>query len=122
MIGYTLLGSNHLERARAFYGAFLGAMGATALLESPRLSLYGRTPEQPMLGVCTPYDEQAAQPGNGNMVALAAGSRERVDQLHELALTLGGSDEGRPGERFPGFYMAYFRDPDGNKLALFHKD
>ena len=53
-------------------------------------------------------------------VALAAGSREGVDALHASALGLGASDEGAPGERMPGFYGAYFRDLDGNKLCACH--
>jgi predicted lactoylglutathione lyase len=42
--------------------------------------------------------------------------REQVDAVYAKAIELGGSDEGAPGERFPGFYAAYFRDLDGNKL------
>ena len=56
------------------------------------------------------------------MVALQADSRAEVDRLHALALELGAADEGAPGLRGPeklGYYFAYFRDPDGNKLALF---
>ena len=121
MIGYTLLGTDHLDRAREFYSAFLGAMGATPQLESHRLTLYGREAGQPMFGICIPFDEQPATAGNGNMIALPAGSQEQVQCLYALALELGATDEGAPGERFPGFYMAYFRDPDGNKLALFHQ-
>jgi len=121
MIGYTLLGTDHLDRAREFYGAFLAAMGATPQLQSHRLTLYGREPGQPLFGICTPYDEQPATAGNGSMVALPAGSQEQVRRLHALALELGATDDGAPGERIPGFYMAYFRDPDGNKLAVFHQ-
>ena len=43
-------------------------------------------------------------------------SRDEVDRLHARALALGGSDEGAPGQRSEGFYAAYFRDLDGNKL------
>ena len=50
------------------------------------------------------------------MGALGAASREQVDAVHAKALELGGSDEGAPGQRYPGFYAAYFRDLDGNKL------
>lgn len=52
------------------------------------------------------------------MVALEAKDRAQVDALHARALELGGTDEGAPGERFPGFYAAYFRDLDGNKLNI----
>jgi predicted lactoylglutathione lyase len=53
------------------------------------------------------------------MVSLAASGPEQVNAVHAKALELGGTDEGAPGERFPTFYGAYFRDPDGNKLCAF---
>ena len=73
-----------------------------------------------MFAVCTPHNEQAPNPGNGNMVAFTPGSKELVDKLHAKALELGGSDEGEPGQRMDGFYGAYFRDPDGNKVCFCH--
>jgi predicted lactoylglutathione lyase len=53
------------------------------------------------------------------MVALEAKDKAQVDRLHKLALSLGGADEGAPGQRSDGFYAGYFRDPDGNKLNAF---
>ncbi len=53
------------------------------------------------------------------MVALEARDSAQVDRLYEIALANGGSDEGAPGVRGGGFYAAYFRDPDGNKLNAF---
>jgi len=54
------------------------------------------------------------------MVTLRVNSRETIDELHALAIKLGGTDEGAPGPRGPGtFYAAYFRDLDGNKLNFF---
>lgn len=50
------------------------------------------------------------------MVALGASNREQVDAVYNKAIALGGSDEGAPGQRSPGFHAAYFRDLDGNKL------
>jgi predicted lactoylglutathione lyase len=85
-----------------------------------RAAFYGAGKGQPMLGVCLPFDKQAATPGNGNMIALPGGSREGVDKLYAKALELGATCDGQPGERMPGFYGAYFRDLDGNKLAFFH--
>ena len=63
-----------------------------------------------------PFDGKAATRGNGTMVALAMDSKEKVDALYNLAMSLGATDEGKPGQRFDGFYAAYFRDLDGNKL------
>lgn len=70
-----------------------------------------------VLGVLLPYDRNAATIGNGSMVALGMPSREDVDAFHAKAISLGAVDEGAPGERGPGFYMAYFRDLDGNKFC-----
>lgn len=120
MIGYSMIGTNDLEKAKAFYGALLGEMGAKVLMDVGRGAFYGVGMGKPMLGVAIPFNKQAAAPGNGNMIALAAGSRENVDKLYAKAISLGANDEGAPGERMPGFYAGYFRDLDGNKLAFFH--
>ena len=56
------------------------------------------------------------------MAGIAVDSRETVDRMHRKALELGGADEGAPGLRAEGgegFYAAYFRDLDGNKLNFF---
>lgn len=78
--------------------------------------------DKPMLCVFRPFDGQPATVGNGVMAGLAADSREAVDRVHRKALELGGIDEGSPGLRAEGgdgFYAAYFRDLDGNKLDVF---
>ena len=67
-----------------------------------------------------PFDGQPATIGNGSMVALQAKDADQVRRLYEIALANGGVDEGAPGPRGDdGFYAAYFRDPDGNKLNAF---
>ena len=76
-------------------------------------------PDQPGLSVTRPWDGNPATAGNGTMVALAVDSKERVDEVYAKAMELGGSDEGPPGTRMEGFYAAYFRDLDGNKLNVF---
>ena len=119
MIGYTCVGTNQLERAVAFYDDLLGLLGAKPLFKSDRGVGWGVSPDQPMFSVLQPFDGQAATVGNGCMVALAASHPEQVQALHARALALGGSDEGAPGPRGTGFYGAYFRDLDGNKLAAF---
>jgi predicted lactoylglutathione lyase len=58
--------------------------------------------------------------GNGVMAAFSAKDKAHVDRLHQLALSVGGTCEGPPGPRGAGgFYAAYFRDPEGNKLNAF---
>ena len=73
----------------------------------------------PFIGLLKPANGQAATVGNGTMVALTAKDRAQVDAFYEHAKTLGCTCEGAPGERMPGFYAAYFRDLDGNKLNAF---
>jgi catechol 2,3-dioxygenase-like lactoylglutathione lyase family enzyme len=123
MIGYATLGTNDVEAAGRFYDALLGEIGVKRLMEFPKGPAYGTAMNQPMLAITIPYDDEPATAGNGTMVALQAGSRANVEKLHAKALELGGSCEGPAGPRGPegmGFYAAYFRDPDGNKLCAFH--
>jgi catechol 2,3-dioxygenase-like lactoylglutathione lyase family enzyme len=124
MIGYVTLGTDDLDRSRAFYDALFGEIGASRLIEMDSgFTLYGVSWGKPGVAVTRPYDGEPARPGNGNMVSLVMDEREKVDRLHARALALGGSDEGAPGLRGPegdrAFYGAYFRDPDGNKFCVF---
>ena len=120
MIGYVTIGVNDMEKAKAFYTELFADIGVTVMMDMGRIAMLGKGPGQPMLAICVPFDENDPHPGNGNMIAIDPGSKEMVDKLHAKALELGGSCEGEPGERIKDmFYGAYFRDPDGNKLALF---
>ena len=119
MIGYVTVGTNDLPRAAAFYDALLAEIGAKRLLELPRGWMWGVSWDRPSLGVVTPFDGKPATVGNGMMVSLVVNSTDKVDQVHGKALGLGGTDEGPAGPRGTGFYGAYFRDLDGNKLCVF---
>ena len=120
MIGYITIGTKDMEQAKAFWSEVLEPLGASVIMDTGRLAMIGTGMDAPMLAVCLPHNEEDASPGNGNMIALTAGSREKVDELHARAMNLGASDEGAPGERNPTFYGGYFRDPDGNKAVFFH--
>jgi catechol 2,3-dioxygenase-like lactoylglutathione lyase family enzyme len=127
MIGYVTLGTDDLDRARAYYDALLGTIGARRLMqfadEDGGFTMYGTSMAMPALVVTRPYDKQPAECGNGNMVALVMDARDKVDAFHAKAIALGGSDEGAPGFRGDpslGYYFGYFRDPDGHKLAVFN--
>jgi catechol 2,3-dioxygenase-like lactoylglutathione lyase family enzyme len=120
MIGYATIGTNDLDKAKAFYDAVLGALGGKRTMDfGDRMQFYGAG-GQTMLAVCKPYDEKPASAGNGSMFGLPADSREKVDAAHAAALAAGGTCEGPPGQRLDNFYGAYFRDPDGNKLCAFY--
>ncbi len=119
MIGYVTLGTNDFPKAVAFYDALLGKLGAKRVFEVDRAVAWGTSAQAPSLGVCKPFDGKPATRGNGTMVALAVDSKEKVDAMYKLAMELGGTDEGKPGPRGEGFYAAYWRDLDGNKLNFF---
>jgi catechol 2,3-dioxygenase-like lactoylglutathione lyase family enzyme len=124
MIGYAMLGANDAARAKAFYDPILALLGATVLTSysSEKRTFYTAGAGQPMLAVGLPHDGKAASAGNGTMISLAAPSRAAIDKAYKLALAAGGADEGAPGVRGPnpnGFYGAYFRDLDGNKICVF---
>lgn len=117
MLAYATLGTRDLQKAAAFYDAVLAPLGAKRQMEEPDYFIaWGTAGHGAGLGITYPFDKRPATVGNGTMVALGAASREQVDAVHARALELGGSDEGAPGQRWPGFYAAYFRDLDGNKL------
>lgn len=120
MLGYVTLGSNDLEKAGSYYDALLSGLGCSRLWETERFKAWGTAMGQPMLLLITPHDEQPATVGNGTMVALVAENTEKVDEIYNKAMELGSPDEGAPGPRGDGFYGAYFRDPEGNKLCVFH--
>ena len=119
MIGYATIGTNDLDRARSFYDPVVAALGGKRTMAFDRMQFYGGT-GQSMLAVCKPYDEKPASAGNGSMFGIPAASREAADAAYAAAIAAGGKDEGAPGQRMDGFYGAYFRDLDGNKLCAFY--
>lgn len=119
MLAYATLGTKDMNKAAAFYDELLGLLGAKRFMEEPDYFIaWGNSQDGAGLGITYPFDKQAATVGNGTMVALGASNREQVDAVYNKAIALGGSDEGAPGQRSPGFYAAYFRDLDGNKLNV----
>jgi catechol 2,3-dioxygenase-like lactoylglutathione lyase family enzyme len=119
MIGYVCVGTNDLPRAAKYYDALMLTLGAKRQWETKRGIAWGTAPEAPTLVVIQPYDGKPAAAGNGNMVAFGASSKAAVDAVYKKALELGGKDEGPVGPRGDDFYAGYFRDPEGNKLAVF---
>jgi len=120
MIGYVILGTNDLPRAKAFYDTLLAEIGIKQLMEfGDRGCAWGVAMDKPALGIMKPFDQKPATVGNGVMAAIVVDQRAKVDLLHKKALELGGKDEGAVGLRGEGFYAGYFRDLDGNKLNVF---
>lgn len=117
---YATLGANDRKAAGQFYDAVLAPLDQSALHVDDDFVGYGSGEGPAWLWICKPYDGQAAHAANGGMLALQAETRAQVDAAHAAALGAGGRDEGAPGLRHygPNFYAAYFRDLDGNKLAV----
>jgi len=121
MIGYVTLGTNDIARAAAFYDKLAAALGVSRLMgsEEENFIAWANPGGKPGIGITKPFDGAAATVGNGVMVALECKDRAQVDEIYNLALSLGAKCEGPAGERWPGFYAGYFRDLDGNKLNAF---
>ena len=119
MIGYVTLGTSDLKRAAKFYDAIASEMGVSRMMDFETFIAWGKPGGGAGVAATQPHDGKAPSVGNGVMVALEADSQEQVQKLYKVALDNGGSDEGEPGDRGGGFYAAYFRDPDGNKLNAY---
>lgn len=129
MFSHVTVGSRDLDRAGRFYDAVLAPLGLRRRPVQPDggpPALCWIVPDAPLprFYVYSPYDGRPAQAGNGSMLAFLAPSPEAVDAAHAAALAEGGTCEGPPGERIrsgAGYYGAYLRDPDGNKLHVVHR-
>ena len=119
MIGYVTVGTNDLPRAAKFYDAIAAELDTPRMMDFDGFIAWGKPGGGAGIAATKPFDGGAASVGNGVMVALEAKDKDQVQRLYEIALANGGTDEGPPGPRGEGFYAAYFRDPDGNKLNAF---
>jgi len=112
------------DRALAFYGAVLSELGIKQRFVDrtrPWAGWQSSPDPRPLFLIGEPYDKQAHEPGNGQMIAFLAANRAQVDSAYSTAIQLGGSDEGVPGlrpEYHANYYGAYFRDPEGNKVCV----
>lgn len=121
-IGYVTLGAGDHGAAQAFYDAVLAPLGLKRQHEFEGWTGYGREGDQSgqSVWICKPFDGQPATAGNGVMLGFYAETPEVVDAFYAAAMANGGTDEGAPGMRphyGDGWYAAYVRDPQGNKLA-----
>lgn len=121
-IGYSMVGTANLPRALNFYDPIFKVMGLDQCWRDERSASWGKADDEkfPRFFTGYPHDGGESKVGNGTMTAFLC-EPEIIDQLHELTLKHGGVSEGAPGRRpqyGDGFYGAYVRDPDGNKLAF----
>ena len=120
MFSHVMVGSNDLERSRRFYDALFGK---PARIDPLGRLLYGRKGAAFM--VTRPIDGEPACHANGGTIGFSLESTEEVDAWHKAGLEAGGTPiEDPPGWRegpFGRVYLAYLRDPDGNKLNANHR-
>lgn len=124
MFSHIMLGANDTEASKAFYDATLGALGA----RPGRTDDKGRVMWMHNGGIfmlSKPIDGNPACHANGGTVGFAAASKEDADAWHAAGLAAGGTAiEDPPGIRsnaFGSLYLAYLRDPAGNKVCAMHR-
>ncbi len=124
MYSHIMVGSNDLDRSKKVYDAVLGALGVPPARTDDRGRLFYMTPTG-IVAVTAPIDGQPAAPANGATIGFAAANPEQADAWHAAGVANGGTSiEDPPGVREGGLgklYLAYLRDPDGNKLCALHR-
>ena len=120
MLSHVTIGTNDPEKARAFYTDLLGLLGAKPMPGVGERINFVRSPGEPVIVLTRPIDGQAATVGNGSTVGLACKDKAQVRAVYDKAMALGAASEGEVGPRGNDdeFYGGYFRDLDGNKLAV----
>ena len=126
MYSHMMVGTNDIDKAKAFYDATFKAIGGNEGITDPKGRLVYLYNAGAFL-VTKPIDGEAATCGNGMTIGFAMESTEQADAWHAAGAAAGGTPiEEAPGWREPnGFgqrlYLAYLRDPDGNKLCAVHR-
>ncbi len=128
MFNHIMVGTNDIVRAKTFYDATLGVVGAGEpfrnVAASGHVRLFYRH-DGSTFCVSEPIDDQPATAANGGTIAFKCDSPEQVRIFHDTAVAHGGiSVEDAPGERngtLGPMHLAYVRDPDGNKLCAIYR-
>ena len=123
MFSHVMIGTNDLDRAKTFYDAVLGTLGvAPGFVDRHRI--FWRTPSG-TFSVSVPINGEPATVGNGSTIGFACQSAEQAQAWHAAGVAHGGSScEDPPGVRQGAsgqLYLAYLRDPDGNKLCALYR-
>ena len=128
MFNHIMVGSNDLDRSEAFYNAVLGVLGAGPPLrnQSPsgHMRLFYRH-DGSTFCVAEPIDGEPATCANGATIGFKCSSPEQAKEFHDVAVASGGTSiEDPPGLRtstLGSLYLAYVRDPNGNKLCALYR-
>ena len=123
MFSHVMIGTNDLEKAKAFYDALLGTLDVRpAKVDGHRIFYFTKTGT---FSVSKPINGQPATPANGGTIGFMANSPEQADAWHAAGVANGATScEDPPGIREGAagkLYLAYLRDPDGNKICAMHR-
>ncbi|MES2978428.1 MAG: VOC family protein [Pseudomonadota bacterium] len=120
MFSHVMVGTSDAARAKRFYDAVLGTLGiGSGIVDRHRV--FWRSPAG-SFGVTSPINGEPQTVGNGSTVGFACESAAQVDAWHAAGMENGGvTCEDPPGARDGKLYLAYMRDPDGNKLCALHR-
>ena len=123
MFSHIMVGASDLEKSRQFYDALLATVGVAPGVANKNRYFY-RSPNG-TFGISTPINGEPASFANGGTIGFAMASPEQADAFHAAGVANGGTTcEDPPGFREgPGgaLYLAYLRDPDGNKICALHR-
>ena len=123
MFSHIMIGTNDLDKAKAFYDTLLGTLGVKpAMVDRHRIFYRTKTGT---FSVSLPIDGKPATPANGGTVGFLANTQEEADAWHAAGIAAGATTcEDPPGVRegpAGKMYLAYLRDADGNKLCALHR-
>jgi catechol 2,3-dioxygenase-like lactoylglutathione lyase family enzyme len=128
MFSHVMIGTNDIERAKAFYTAVLATLGAGAPMENAAGTGHKRLffiHNGGILGISEPINDQPATCANGATIGFACTSMEQVQAFHDAAVAAGGTSiEDPPGPRtgpMGVLNLSYVLDPDGHKLCAMHR-
>ena len=124
MFSHIMVGANNVEESKKFYDAVLGALGIEPGAIDPKGRCFYRTPTG-VFAIPPPINAEPATQGNGSTIGFAAKDSAEADAWHAAGIANGGTTcEDPPGVRDGGaakLYLAYLRDPSGNKICALHR-
>ena len=125
MFSHVMVGANDLEASRKFYDAVLGTLGIGPGFTDEKGRIFYLSPSGSVFALTKPIDGKPAAPANGGTIGFLAPDPATVDAWHAAGVANGGTTcEDPPGVRESSLgkmYLAYLRDPAGNKLCGFHR-
>ncbi len=124
MFSHVMVGADDVAKSKKFYDATLGALGIPEGFTDPKGRVFWRT-KTGVFAITKPIDGKPASCANGGTIGFAAESTAAVDAWHKAGLAAGGAAvEDPPGIREGAagkLYLAYLRDPAGNKICAMHR-